>query len=93
MLSAAGILGRPGIVITLPVYTTTNPAPAETLAEFTLMIKSLGRPFSLGLSVKEAAGVLGASSMSVRTHLSRVRQKLRGRLGEIFPDGPMEDEI
>jgi RNA polymerase sigma-70 factor (ECF subfamily) len=45
-----------------------------------------------GLSVKEAAGVLGASSMSVRTHLSRARQKLRGRLAKIFPDGPLEEK-
>jgi RNA polymerase sigma-70 factor (ECF subfamily) len=43
-----------------------------------------------GLSVKEAAAVLGASSMSVRTHLSRARQKLRGRLGTVFPDGTAE---
>lgn len=45
-----------------------------------------------GLSVKEAASVLDASSMSVRTHLSRARQKLRGRLEKIFPDGPLENE-
>ena len=45
-----------------------------------------------GLSVKEAAGVLGASSVSVRTHLSRARQKLRGRLEKIFPNGPLENE-
>jgi RNA polymerase sigma-70 factor (ECF subfamily) len=46
-----------------------------------------------GLSVKEAAGVLGASSMSVRTHLSRARQKLRGQLEKIFPDGPLENDL
>jgi RNA polymerase sigma-70 factor (ECF subfamily) len=46
-----------------------------------------------GLSVKEAAQVLGASSMSVRTHLSRARQKLRGRLQKIFPDEILEDEL
>jgi RNA polymerase sigma-70 factor (ECF subfamily) len=45
-----------------------------------------------GLSVKEAAGVLGASSMSVRTHLSRARQKLRDRLEKIFPEGTMENK-
>lgn len=39
-----------------------------------------------GLSVKETAKVLGTSSMSIRTHLSRARQKLRGRLNKIFPD-------
>ncbi len=45
-----------------------------------------------GLSVKEAAGVLGASAMSVRTHLSRARQKLRRRLEKIFPEGALENE-
>lgn len=45
-----------------------------------------------GLSVKEAAGVLGASSMSVRTHLSRARQKLRGRLEKIFPGEALENK-
>jgi RNA polymerase sigma-70 factor (ECF subfamily) len=45
-----------------------------------------------GLSVKEAAGVLGASSMSVRTHLSRARQKLRVRLEKIFPEGVLENK-
>jgi len=47
---------------------------------------------SEGLSIKEAAGVLGVSSMSVRTHLSRARQKLRNRLEKIFPNGPLENE-
>jgi RNA polymerase sigma-70 factor (ECF subfamily) len=45
-----------------------------------------------GLSVKETAGILGASSMSVRTHLSRARRKLRSRLEKIFPDQPLENE-
>lgn len=45
-----------------------------------------------GLSVREAAGVLGTSSMSVRTHLSRARQKLRGRLEKIFPDETLENK-
>jgi RNA polymerase sigma-70 factor (ECF subfamily) len=45
-----------------------------------------------GLSVREAAGVLGASSVSVRTHLSRARQKLRNQLEKLFPDGPLENE-
>lgn len=45
-----------------------------------------------GLSIKETAGVLGASSVSVRTHLSRARQKLRVRLEKIFPDGIMENK-
>jgi len=45
-----------------------------------------------GLSIKEAAGVLGASSMSVRTHLSRARQKLRDRLEKIFPEEAPENQ-
>ncbi len=45
-----------------------------------------------GLSVKEAARVLGASSVSVRTHLSRARQKLRSQLEKIFPDEPLENK-
>ncbi len=45
-----------------------------------------------GLSIKEAAEVLGASSMSVRTHLSRARQKLRKKLEMIFPEGTVEKE-
>jgi RNA polymerase sigma-70 factor (ECF subfamily) len=45
-----------------------------------------------GLSIKEAARVLGASSVSVRTHLSRARQKLRGRLVKIFPDESLESQ-
>ena len=45
-----------------------------------------------GLSVKETAGVLGSSSMSVRTHLSRARQKLRGRLEKIFPPEALENK-
>lgn len=38
-----------------------------------------------GFSVKEAAGILGSSSMSVRTHLSRARSKIRIRLEKIYP--------
>ena len=29
--SAAGFFGKPGIVITVPVIATTNPAPADTI--------------------------------------------------------------
>lgn len=45
-----------------------------------------------GLSVKETAAVLGASSMSVRTHLSRARQKLRGWLEKAFPEGSWREK-
>ncbi len=38
-----------------------------------------------GFSVKEASGILGCSSMSVRTHLSRARQKIRLRFGKMNP--------
>jgi len=43
-----------------------------------------------GLSVKEAAAVLGTTSMSVRTHLSRARQKLRIRLEKILISDGLE---
>ncbi len=38
-----------------------------------------------GFSVKEASEVLGCSSMSVRTHLSRARQKIREQFEKIYP--------
>lgn len=37
-----------------------------------------------GFSIKEASNILGCSSISVRTHLSRARRKIRTRLGEIY---------
>lgn len=43
-----------------------------------------------GLSVREAAGLLGSSSMSVRTHLSRARQKLKRQLERIFTEDAVE---
>jgi len=48
--SAAGTLGRPGIVKIFPVLTTINPAPAFTLTSDTLILKFLGAPKSAGLS-------------------------------------------
>ncbi len=41
---AAGTLGNPGIVITFPVITTINSAPADTLTSRTYISKSQGRP-------------------------------------------------
>jgi len=38
-----------------------------------------------GFSIEEASKVLGCSSMSVRTHLSRARQKIRTRFEKIYP--------
>jgi RNA polymerase sigma-70 factor (ECF subfamily) len=38
-----------------------------------------------GFSVKETAGILGSSSMSVRAHLSRARSKIRFKLEKIYP--------
>ena len=38
-----------------------------------------------GLSIKEASMVLGSSSISIRTHLSRARQKIRARFEKIYP--------
>jgi RNA polymerase sigma-70 factor (ECF subfamily) len=43
-----------------------------------------------GFSVKEASEVLGCSSMSVRTHLSRARQKIRERFEKIYPAAESE---
>jgi RNA polymerase sigma-70 factor, ECF subfamily len=37
-----------------------------------------------GLSIKETCRVLGVSSASVRTHLSRARRKIRSRFEEIY---------
>ncbi len=38
-----------------------------------------------GFSIKETAGILSSSSMSVRTHLSRARSKIRIRFEKIYP--------
>lgn len=38
-----------------------------------------------GFSVKETSKILGCSSLSVRTHLSRARQKIRARFEKIYP--------
>ncbi len=40
---------------------------------------------SEGLSVKEASMVLGCSQISVRTHLSRARQKIKSHFEKIYP--------
>lgn len=38
-----------------------------------------------GFSIKETAGILGSSSQSVRTHLSRARSKIRQQFDLIYP--------
>jgi len=38
-----------------------------------------------GFSIEEASRILGCSSMSVRTHLSRARQKIREQFEKIYP--------
>ena len=53
MLSAAGCLGRPGIVMMLPVSATMKPAPAATFTLRTVMRKCSGAPSLLASSVKE----------------------------------------
>ncbi|NOR15885.1 MAG: sigma-70 family RNA polymerase sigma factor [Candidatus Aminicenantes bacterium] len=45
-----------------------------------------------GHSVRETASLLRMSSVSVRTHLSRARCKLRIRYEEIYPEGLREDK-
>ena len=52
MFSAAGFLGRPGMVIISPVSTTTNPAPALTFTFFTVTVKFSGAPSFVGSSEK-----------------------------------------
>ena len=52
MRSAAGDLGRPGIVIISPVRTTIKPAPAETLRFLTVTLKLSGAPSFVGSSEK-----------------------------------------
>ena len=53
MDSAAGFLGRPGMVMMLPMMTTTKPAPAERRTSRTVMVKPSGAASSLGSSLKE----------------------------------------
>ena len=42
ILLAAGTLGKPGIVIMLPVRATINPAPLDTLKSLTVILKPSG---------------------------------------------------
>ena len=50
--SAAGLFGRPGIVIMLPISATTKPAPADRRTLFTVMVKPSGAPRSEASSEK-----------------------------------------
>ena len=52
MFSAAGFLGRPGIVMILPITTTTKPAPAESRSSRTVMVKPAGAASSDASSEK-----------------------------------------
>ena len=53
MCSAAGCAGNPGIRIISPVMGIKKPAPAAISISLMVIIKSLGRPKSLGLSDKQ----------------------------------------
>lgn len=44
-----------------------------------------------GHSIQETASLLRLSSVSVRTHLSRARRKLRIRFEEVYPEGLREE--
>ena len=46
-------MGRPGIVIISPVWTTTKPAPADTFTLDTVMVKPSGRPSLVWSSVRD----------------------------------------
>ena len=48
MFKAAGMVGSPGIVITSPVITTRNSAPAEILTSLIATTCPEGAPFKLG---------------------------------------------
>ena len=48
ILSAAGVLGSPGIVIIDPHITTINSAPLDSLISLTDKVWSVGAPFNLG---------------------------------------------
>ena len=53
IFSAAGTLGRPGMVMMSPVRATINPAPALTFRFRTVTVKPRGAPSSAGSSEKE----------------------------------------
>ena len=53
MASAAGLAARPGMVMIDPVFTTTNPAPADGVTSRTVIRKPRGRPSSAGSSENE----------------------------------------
>ena len=57
MFSAAGVFGRPGIVITSPVRATIKPAPEDNLTSLIGTSNPVGLPFNFG-SVYREAGVL-----------------------------------
>ena len=44
--SAAGLFGRPGIVIIEPAIATRKPAPADTYASLIFILYPVGRPRS-----------------------------------------------
>ena len=50
MISAAGFLGKPGMVIMEPHMGTMNPAPAESRTSRTVILYPLGLPFLAGSS-------------------------------------------
>src|SRR5205085_4646748 len=53
IVSAAGTLGSPGMVMISPQIATTNSAPAESRTSRTLMVWSLGAPFKSALVENE----------------------------------------
>src|SRR5699024_1734020 len=52
MLTAAGVLGRPGMVMMLPQMTTTKPAPAARRTSRTFIRKPVGAALRAALSLK-----------------------------------------
>ncbi|UCC39189.1 MAG: RNA polymerase sigma factor [Candidatus Aminicenantes bacterium] len=46
-----------------------------------------------GFSIEETSKILGCSSLSVRTHLSRARQKIRAQFEKLYPMDKREVKI
>lgn len=86
--SAAGCLGNPGMVMIDPVYTTRNPAPAETLIPVTVMVNPLGHPGTFGLSVKEAGVLPMQTGREPKPSVSNLVISLRAAVVNSTPMAP-----
>ena len=67
MFSAAGFLGKPGMVIISPVRATRKPAPAFTFRFRTVMRKPRGAPEGFTVTVRELKVSAGAGFLVALT--------------------------